>query len=131
MGTMAVLKPMKKTDEYSNYAYRTQSYMIGGHNFNPSLMKMDPQKNRTTSKYSGISRQYRWSGMIFHHPDTIRTDLENTMSAVFPEIVSTHPATEDTPRGGRPQHSVWGSDPQKCADDTTYSTSPWIESRVL
>lgn len=89
-----------------NYAYRTPHYLIGGHMFDPSLSKKDPLSGEMTSRYSGISRQYRWAGMIFDHPDTQAPDLKDGICAVYPEIIN--PTQRGKRRGGRPQHSLWG-----------------------
>lgn len=89
-----------------NYAYRTPHYLIGGHLLNPSLRMEDPQRGWATSKYSGISRQNRWAGMIFDHPDTKAPDLKDKISAVYLEVIN--PTQKGNSRGGRPQHSLWG-----------------------
>ena len=89
-----------------NYAYRTPHYLIGGHRFDPSLMKFNPKRGRIEPKYTGISRQYRWAGLIFDHPDTHAPDLEGKIGAVYPEVIN--PTQKGKKRGGRPQHNLWG-----------------------
>jgi hypothetical protein len=41
-----------------NYAWRTPHYLLGGTLQNPTL------------EYSGISRQKRWCGLLFHDPSS-------------------------------------------------------------
>ena len=77
-----------------NYAYRTPHYLLGSTLQDPSLTLPDPESERKAVwKYSGISRQNRWCGMIFDDPES------DKVSGVYPVIAKT--------RGGRPQHSFW------------------------
>ena len=77
-----------------NYAYRTPHYLLGSTLQDPSLTLPDPESERKAVwKYSGISRQNRWCGMLFDHP------ASDGISAVYPVIGKT--------RGGRPQHPFW------------------------
>jgi len=64
-----------------NYAYRTPHYLLGSTLQNPAI------------EYSGISKQNRTCGMLFHNP----------ASSGINQI---HPFYEH-PGGGRPQHSIW------------------------
>ncbi len=74
-----------------NYVLRTQHYVLGCTLQNPALsMERD---GKAVLKYSGISRQNRWSGILFDDPE------DEEVCAVFPEIEKT--------RGGRPQHPHW------------------------
>jgi len=89
-----------------NYAYRTPHYLLGCTLQDPSLNMPSNEPGKVTLKYSGISRQNRWSGMIFDDPEArfpIRGALneraDDEMCAVFTEIAKT--------RGGRPQHPHW------------------------
>jgi hypothetical protein len=71
-----------------NYAYRTPHYLLGSTLQNPSLSI--EKDGKSVLKYSGISRQNRWSGMIF---------CNDELSGVYTEVKKT--------RGGRPQHPHW------------------------
>lgn len=86
-----------------NYAYRTPHYLLGGTLQNPSLHMPGTQPGTVTLKYSGISRQNRWSGMIFDDPATVpsgqKNRADNETCAVFVEAPKTF--------GGRPQHALW------------------------
>lgn len=64
-----------------NYAWRTPRYLLGSTLQNPTL------------EYSGISRQKRWCGLLFHDPSS-------------PTVGSIDTVIEKT-GGGRPQHSFW------------------------
>ena len=87
-----------------NYVYRTPHYMLGSTLQNPSLsMEID---GKQVLKYSGISRQNRWCGMLFQDPDdrypvrgALKKRADNEMCAVYPEVKKT--------RAGRPQHPHW------------------------
>jgi hypothetical protein len=68
-----------------NYAWRTPSLLLGSTLQNPALAFPDG-----TLRYSGISRQDRWCGVIFQN--------EN-FSAIYPEL-------QKLP-GGRAQHPFW------------------------
>lgn len=77
-----------------NYAYRTPHYLLGSTLQNPSLTLQTSEVDRKVeSKYSGISRQNRWCGMLFDNP------ARKEVSAVYPVIEKT--------RAGRPQHPFW------------------------
>jgi len=87
-----------------NYVYRTPHYLLGSTLQNPSLSMEN--NGKPVLKYSGISRQNRWSGMLFCDPaarfpvvGALEQRADNELCAVFPEIEQT--------RGGRPQHSFW------------------------
>jgi len=87
-----------------NYAYRTAHYLLGSTLQDPSLSMTE--KGRPVLKYSGISRQNRWSGMLFDDPDArsavvgaLQNRADDEMCAVYPEVEKT--------RGGRPQHPHW------------------------
>jgi hypothetical protein len=73
-----------------NYAYRTPHSILGSTLQNPSLSMPDPTTGNPTLKYTGISRQNRWCGVLFADKD---------LSAIYPVIEKT--------RGGRPQHPYW------------------------
>jgi len=73
-----------------NYAYRTPHYLLGSTLQNPSLSMPDPTTGEPTLKYTGISRQNRWCGVLFE---------DKELSAIYPVIEKT--------RGGRPQHPYW------------------------
>jgi len=87
-----------------NYVRRTPHYMLGGTLQNPALsMKVD---GKPVVKYSGISRQNRWSGILFCDPDArypvvgaLGNRADNELCAIYPEVEKT--------RGGRPQHPHW------------------------
>ncbi|MFK7851053.1 MAG: hypothetical protein AB8D78_08760 [Akkermansiaceae bacterium] len=64
-----------------NYAWRTPHYLLGTTLQNPAL------------EYAGISRQKRWSGLLFDDPTAAE------VGSIGVEIEKT--------RGGRPQHSFW------------------------
>jgi hypothetical protein len=64
-----------------NYAWRSPNYLLGSTLQNPAL------------KYSGISRQKRWCGLLFHDPSAA------TVGSIGIVIEKTG--------GGRPQHSFW------------------------
>ena len=64
-----------------NYAYRTPHYLLGGTLQNPAI------------EYTGISKQNRACGMLFHNPSS-------------PAISQIHPVYEHVGEG-RPQHSCW------------------------
>ena len=64
-----------------NYAWRTPYYLLGSTLLDPTL------------EYSGISRQNRWCGLLFHDPSS-------------PTVGSIDTVIEKT-GGGRPQHSFW------------------------
>jgi hypothetical protein len=64
-----------------NYAWRTPHYLLGSTLQNPTL------------EYSGISRQKRWCGLLFHDPSSA------TVGSIDTVIEKTS--------GGRPQHSFW------------------------
>jgi hypothetical protein len=76
-----------------NYAWRTPHYLLGGTLQDPSLAQLDPATDRPVLKYSGISRQNRWCGVIFESP------ADGEVCAIYPAIERT--------RGGRPQHPFW------------------------
>jgi hypothetical protein len=87
-----------------NYAYRSSNYLLGSTLQNPALSMVNDGK--PVLKYSGISRQNRWSGMLFCDPDArfpvvgaLKNRADNEMCAVFTEVAKT--------RGGRPQHPHW------------------------
>lgn len=89
-----------------NYAYRTPHYILGSTLQNPALSMASPDGGKATLKYGGISRQNRWSGLLFCDPEarSPRTPVshhrvDNEMCAIFPEVPKT--------RGGRPQHPFW------------------------
>lgn len=68
-----------------NYAWRTPHLILGSTLQNPALAMADG-----TLRYSGISRQKRWCGVIFQNED---------FSAIYPQLESRG--------GGRPQHPFW------------------------
>jgi len=74
-----------------NYAYRTPHYLLGSTLQNPALSM--PSNGGDVLKYSGGSRQNRWSGMLFCDPAS-------------DDVCAVYPAVEKT-RGGRPQHPHW------------------------
>jgi len=89
-----------------NYAYRTPHYLLGSTLQNPALSMPSSDTGEPVLKYAGISRQNRWSGMLFQDADArypvvgaLGNRADNEMCAVFPEIEKT--------RGGRPQHPHW------------------------
>lgn len=87
-----------------NYAYRTPYYLLGSTLQNPALsMQRD---SKPVLKYSGISRQNRWSGMLFCDPEArspvggvLKERAADKICAVYPEIEKT--------AQGRPQHPFW------------------------
>jgi len=90
----------------NNYAYRTPHYILGSTQQNPALSMPSPDTGAPTLKYAGISRQKRWSGMLFcdrdaRHPviPALRYRADDELCAIFPEI--------DKTRGGRTQHGNW------------------------
>jgi len=89
-----------------NLAYRTPHYLIGGLLVNPSL-SMKNREGKISRKYSGISVQKRWSGMLFHHPDTKIPKLGSPSSRNPDEMCAIYPDIEKT-QEGRPQNSFWG-----------------------
>jgi hypothetical protein len=100
------LNPYVADSALINYAYRTPHYILGSTLQNPALSMPSPDDGRPVLKYHGISRQNRWSGMLFDDPQSrfpvggaMKTRADNEMCAVFPEVVKT--------AGGRPQHSHW------------------------
>ena len=87
-----------------NYVYRTPHYMLGSTLQNPSLNML--QSGKPVLKYSGISRQNRWSGILFDDPEARQVRIpvshhrtDDEICAIFPEI--------DKTRGGRSQHGNW------------------------
>ncbi|MBL7016387.1 MAG: hypothetical protein ISR84_02395 [Kiritimatiellales bacterium] len=84
-----------------NYVYRTPHYMLGSTLQNPALSMR--QDGEPVLKYSGISRQNRWSGILFDDPDTVvlsgNQRGDNELCAIYTEIAKTS--------GGRPQHPHW------------------------
>jgi len=87
-----------------NYSHRTPNYILGSTLQNPALsMKQD---GKDILKYSGISRQNRWSGILFDNKESrfpvvsaLKQRADNEMCAIFVEVEKT--------RGGRPQHPHW------------------------
>jgi len=89
-----------------NYAYRTPHYLLGSTRQNPALSMPTPETGEPVLRYAGISRQNRWSGMLFHDPQArcpvipaLKNRADDELCAVFPVIEKT--------RGGRPQHPHW------------------------
>lgn len=89
-----------------NYAYRSPHYLLGSTWQNPALHHKAADKSGDVLKYSGISRQNRWCGILFDHPIARQTKIPikhhrayDELCAIFPEIIKT--------RGGRPQHPQW------------------------
>lgn len=89
-----------------NYAYRTPHYLLGCTLQNPALSMPSPDTGEPVLKYAGISRQNRWSGMLFCARDAQTVAdaarpkrADDGISAIYPEIEKT--------RGGRPQHPHW------------------------
>ncbi|MDD7985323.1 hypothetical protein PQO01_10200 [Lentisphaera marina] len=89
-----------------NYAYRTPHYIMGSTLQNPALSITSPDSGKAILKYSGISRQNRWYGILFDDPDARQTltpslskRTDDEICAIFPEI--------QVPKGGRPQHPHW------------------------
>jgi hypothetical protein len=88
-----------------NYAYRTPNYLLGSTQQNPALAIFNPDIDKDVIKYSGISRQKRWSGMIFNDPTArhpvvpAHTRADDEMCAIYLEY--------ENRKGGRPQHSSY------------------------
>lgn len=89
-----------------NYAWRTRHYLLGCTLQDPSLAYPDPETGEPVLRYSGISRQNRWGGMLLHDPNGEHAmDVENDYRPDN-EICAIYPVVEKT-RGGRPQHPYW------------------------
>ncbi len=89
-----------------NYAYRTAHYIMGSTLQNPALNISSPDYEMAVKKYSGISRQNRWYGILFDDPHArqaltpaLNKRSDDEICAIFPEI--------EIPKGGRPQHPHW------------------------
>lgn len=89
-----------------NVCHRTRHYLLGSTLQNPALNFTPADGGPAQLKYRGISRQNRWSGMLFDDPEArkptgapLRNRSDDEMCAVFTEIEKT--------RGGRPQHPHW------------------------
>lgn len=89
-----------------NYAYRSPHFLLGSTWQNPALHHKAADRSGDVLKYSGISRQNRWCGILFDHPIARQTKIpsknhraHDELCAIFPEIKRT--------RGGRPQHPHW------------------------
>jgi len=89
-----------------NHAYRTPHYLLGSTLQNPALSMPSPDGGQPTIKYSGISRQNRWSGMIFTDPETRWPKTGKNIERADNELCAVYPVIEKT-RGGRPQHPHW------------------------
>jgi len=89
-----------------NYAYRTPHYVLGCTLQNPGLSMPDPETGEPILKYSGISRQKRWCGLLFHDPNARHPVIPATRHRADNEMCAIYPVIEKT-RGGRPQHSCW------------------------
>ena len=76
-----------------NYAYRTPYYLIGSTLQNPALKMSGLDNGKPKVNYAGISRQKRWSGVLFENPK------DKNVAGVYPVIEKTG--------GGRPQHPYW------------------------
>lgn len=90
----------EKNGRNINYAYRTPHYIIGGMMYDLTLTKN--RNGVLFPKYSQITLQNRWSGVIFDHPDTKAPDLKKNISAIYPEI------SKHNKNKGRPQNGIWG-----------------------
>jgi len=87
-----------------NYAYRTAHYLLGSTLQNPGLrMQVD---GKAVLRYSGISRQNRWSGVLFHDPNARFPVVGALKNRADDEMCAIYPVVEKT-RGGRPQHPHW------------------------
>lgn len=114
-GELATGKPARDVDDTHNayvadsalinYAYRTPYYLLGCTLQNPGLSMPNPETGQPVLKYSGISRQNRWSGMLFEHPDADAAGLAAGKQAGG-EVCAIYPVVEKT-RSGRPQHPHW------------------------
>ncbi|MBL7016386.1 MAG: hypothetical protein ISR84_02390 [Kiritimatiellales bacterium] len=89
-----------------NYAYRTPHYILGSTLQNPALSMPSPDTGEPVLKYTGISHQTRWCGILFDDPGARPPAIpvshhraDDEMCAIFPVI--------DKTRGGRPQHPLW------------------------
>ena len=89
-----------------NYAYRTPHYILGCTLQNPGLAMPHPETGEPVLKYSGISRQKRWCGLLFHDPDARHPVVPATRARADNEMCAIYPVIEKT-RGGRPQHPHW------------------------
>jgi len=96
--------PYRADSALINHAYRTPHYLLGSTLQNPALsMQKD---GKPVLKYSGISRQNRWSGMIFCDPDSRWPIWGKDVERADNELCAVYPVIEKT-RGGRPQHPHW------------------------
>ncbi|MBT3374991.1 MAG: hypothetical protein HN742_27735 [Lentisphaerae bacterium] len=84
-----------------NYAYRTPHYLLGSTLQNPALSMPHSETGEPVLKYAGISRQKRWSGMLFHAPEA-----RPPLIPAAAEMCAVYSVVEKT-RGGRPQHPHW------------------------
>lgn len=76
-----------------NYAYRTPHFLLGSTLQNPGLTMADPASGGPILKYSGISRQNRWAGVLFDNPASGEVACVGTVVRKG--------------GGGRPQHPFW------------------------
>ncbi|MEO0587095.1 MAG: hypothetical protein AAF078_05595, partial [Planctomycetota bacterium] len=89
-----------------NYVYRTPHYILGSTLQNPGLAMRNPETGKSVLRYSGVSRQNRWSGLLFEGAGP-GASAENTPSKPGRnEVFAIYPVVEKT-RGGRPQHPHW------------------------
>ncbi len=99
-------KSFSAKSSLNNYAWRTRHYLLGCTLQNPALSRMDAETGQPVLKYAGISRQKRWSGMLFDDPKARHPLLPAANHRTDDEPCAIFPIIEKT-RGGRPQHSYW------------------------